>query len=383
VLRATTCNLDRGRSARGARDRDGRLGSRDRGEGRLRDVHAQGDRRTGGRGRHDPTAPRAETASTSTRRARWTGDPRGVQRIIRRRVRDAYHAGSSAATRSRSGRACPSSWTSRRSSAIAIPSSDAATFVIGISQSGETADTLAAMRLAARARRDGARYHEHDGSQATRECDGCFFTRAGRDRRRATRLRGPVAGDDVALRLAESARHARQDADRGARRRAQAPAALHRLGARGVRGEHAGDRAHVLASANFFLYIGRHVGLPVALEGALKLKEISYVSADAYAAGEMKHGPIARLDDETPWCAWRLARRCSRSSSRISRRLRARGARVIARTTAGERLVEPQSMRRSRVRRRLDAPAGARGDSAPAARVRDRARAAPERRSAA
>jgi glutamine---fructose-6-phosphate transaminase (isomerizing) len=52
--------------------------------------------------------------------------------------------------------------------------------------------------------------------------------------------------------------------------------------------------------SEFFLYIGRHVGLPVALEGALKLKEISYIAADAYAAGEMKHGPIALLDDSTP-----------------------------------------------------------------------------------
>ena len=52
--------------------------------------------------------------------------------------------------------------------------------------------------------------------------------------------------------------------------------------------------------AEFFLYLGRHVGLPVALEGALKLKEISYISTDAYAAGEMKHGPIALLDESTP-----------------------------------------------------------------------------------
>src|SRR5208282_5896221 len=52
--------------------------------------------------------------------------------------------------------------------------------------------------------------------------------------------------------------------------------------------------------SEFFLYIGRHVGLPMALEGALKLKEISYIATDAYAAGEMKHGPIALLDESTP-----------------------------------------------------------------------------------
>ena len=50
----------------------------------------------------------------------------------------------------------------------------------------------------------------------------------------------------------------------------------------------------------FFLYLGRHIGLPICLEGALKLKEISYIPTDAYAAGEMKHGPIALLDEHTP-----------------------------------------------------------------------------------
>ena len=73
-------------------------------------------------------------------------------------------------------------------------------------------------------------------------------------------------------------------------------------------------------SAGFFLYLGRHVGLPVALEGALKLKEISYISTDAYAAGEMKHGPIALLDESTPVVTWRPTPRCSRRSSRTCRR---------------------------------------------------------------
>ena len=70
----------------------------------------------------------------------------------------------------------------------------------------------------------------------------------------------------------------------------------------------------------FFLYLGRHVGLPVALEGALKLKEISYIATDAYAAGEMKHGPIALLEDATPWFVWRPTRRCARRWSPTCRR---------------------------------------------------------------
>ena len=60
------------------------------------------------------------------------------------------------------------------------------------------------------------------------------------------------------------------------------------------------ETAERFADASFFLFLGRHVGLPVALEGALKMKEISYIPTDAYAAGEMKHGPIALLDEDTP-----------------------------------------------------------------------------------
>jgi glucosamine--fructose-6-phosphate aminotransferase (isomerizing) len=95
--------------------------------------------------------------------------------------------------------------------------------------------------------------------------------------------------------------------------------------------------------ADFFLYIGRHIGLPVALEGALKLKEISYISTDAYAAGEMKHGPIALLDEATPVVC--VATRSPVLEKLISniQEARARGARVIAVTTAGEDAVEPHA----------------------------------------
>ena len=71
----------------------------------------------------------------------------------------------------------------------------------------------------------------------------------------------------------------------------------------------------------FFLYLGRNIGLPVALEGALKLKEISYIPTEAYSAGEMKHGPIALLDEATPSSSSRRGWTAStRSWSRTSRR---------------------------------------------------------------
>ena len=85
----------------------------------------------------------------------------------------------------------------------------------------------------------------------------------------------------------------------------------------------------------FFLYIGRHVGMPVCLEGALKLKEISYIPTDAYPAGEMKHGPIALLDEQTPVVV--VATDSPVLSKVVSniQEVRARGAHVIAVVTEG------------------------------------------------
>ncbi|MFL5929486.1 MAG: SIS domain-containing protein, partial [Gaiellaceae bacterium] len=89
------------------------------------------------------------------------------------------------------------------------------------------------------------------------------------------------------------------------------------------------------ADQQFFLYLGRHIGLPVALEGALKLKEISYIPTDAYSAGEMKHGPIALLEEGTPVVV--VATRIHVYEKIVSniQETRARGAHVIAIATDG------------------------------------------------
>jgi glucosamine--fructose-6-phosphate aminotransferase (isomerizing) len=86
----------------------------------------------------------------------------------------------------------------------------------------------------------------------------------------------------------------------------------------------------------FFLYLGRHIGLPVALEGALKLKEISYIPTEAYSAGEMKHGPIALLDEDTPVVV--VATNIHVYDKIVSniQEVRARGAHVIAVATDGD-----------------------------------------------
>jgi glucosamine--fructose-6-phosphate aminotransferase (isomerizing) len=94
--------------------------------------------------------------------------------------------------------------------------------------------------------------------------------------------------------------------------------------------------ASELCRAEFFLYLGRHVGLPVALEGALKLKEISYVATDAYAAGEMKHGPIALLDESTPVVVVATQSPVLEKVVSNIQEVRSRGARVIAVATEGD-----------------------------------------------
>jgi len=217
------------------------------------------------------------------------------------------------------------------------PVIDERDLVIGISQSGETADTLAAMRLA---REKGARVLAVTnvmGSQATRDSDGVLFTRAGLEigvaatktfvaqvaamylfALKLAATRGTLEPDVFATLVAEMKEMPRRieellaSVDEPVRRMAER-----------------------WCDAGFFLYLGRSVGLGVALEGALKLKEISYVPTDAYAAGEMKHGPIALLDERTPVvCVATDSPVLDKVLSNVSE-VRARGAHVLAVATEG------------------------------------------------
>jgi glucosamine--fructose-6-phosphate aminotransferase (isomerizing) len=202
--------------------------------------------------------------------------------------------------------------------------------VIGISQSGETADTLAAMRLA---RERGARVLAVTnvmGSEATRTADGVIFTRAGMEIGVAatkTFICQVAAMYLLGLRLAEL-------------RGELPPERLAELVTEMKRLPHSIDGvlapiAEAYWESDFFLYLGRHVGLPVALEGALKLKEISYIATDAYAAGEMKHGPIALLDDSTPVVCVATDSPVLEKVVSNMQEVRARGAHVIAIATSG------------------------------------------------
>jgi glucosamine--fructose-6-phosphate aminotransferase (isomerizing) len=217
------------------------------------------------------------------------------------------------------------------------PVLDERDLVVGISQSGETADTLAAMRLA---RERGAKVLAVTnimGSQATRDSDGVLFTRAGLEIGVAatkTFVAQVAAMYLFALKLAEL--HGTLEPG-VLRRLCDDLRAMPHLITRLV--EEAREPVRGIArhwkDAGFFLYLGRHIGLSICLEGALKLKEISYIPTDAYAAGEMKHGPIALLDENTPVvCVANESPVLDKVLSNIAE-VRARGAHVIAVATEG------------------------------------------------
>jgi glutamine---fructose-6-phosphate transaminase (isomerizing) len=210
--------------------------------------------------------------------------------------------------------------------------------VIGISQSGETADTLAAMRTA---RQRGARVLALTnimGSQATREADGVLYTRAGLEIGVAatkTFLAQVTALLLLALRLAELRGTLEQPVLKETI--SEVKRLPHRLSELFERDLGGVERiAHEHRAADFFLYLGRHAGLPAALEGALKLKEISYIATDAYAAGEMKHGPIALLDESTPVVVVATESPVLEKVISNMQEVRARGARVIAVASEGD-----------------------------------------------
>jgi glucosamine--fructose-6-phosphate aminotransferase (isomerizing) len=209
--------------------------------------------------------------------------------------------------------------------------------VIGITQSGETADTLAAMRLA---REHGAKVLAITnvmGSQATRDADTVLYTRAGPEVSVAatkTFVAQVATMYLLGLRLAEL--RGTLDPDRLAGLVAELKAIPSKIEATLAACEEVTSEVAVAqAGHGFFLYLGRHIGLPVCLEGALKLKEISYIPTDAYAAGEMKHGPIALLDESTPVvCVATESPVLDKVLSNVEE-VRARGAETIAIATEG------------------------------------------------
>ena len=213
----------------------------------------------------------------------------------------------------------------------------AGTLVVAISQSGETADTLAAFREAKRRGALGLAICNVQGSLLTREAAGTLLTHAGPEIGVAStkaftaqlvalmllalhlgRLRGTLSREACRSLLLSFARvpHQMEQA-------LQAEPQLEEL-------------ARSLGHATDFLYLGRGVNYPIALEGALKLKEISYLHAEGYPAGEMKHGPIALIDETLPVVALAPKGRVYEKMLSNVQEVKARGGRVIAVVSAGD-----------------------------------------------
>jgi glutamine---fructose-6-phosphate transaminase (isomerizing) len=231
------------------------------------------------------------------------------------------------------------------------PLLDQRSLVVAISQSGETADTLAAVREAKAKNARILAICNVVGSMLTRESDGTLYTRTGPEIGVAStkaftsqlvvlfllalhlaKIRGKIAPEQTAELLAELTRVPHQVQDL-------------------LSDDELYNRiAHSLYQRYNFLYLGRGIHYPIALEGALKLKEISYIHAEGYPAGEMKHGPNALIDENLPVVA--LAARDRRNPKSVLRyekmlsnieEVRARDGIVVAVATEGDTHVPQRS----------------------------------------
>jgi glucosamine--fructose-6-phosphate aminotransferase (isomerizing) len=219
------------------------------------------------------------------------------------------------------------------------------TLVVAISQSGETADTLMAIRHAREQRSKVLAICNTNGSTIPRESDAVIYTHAGPEIGVAStkgfmtqlvacyllalylaQVRGTKFGDEIAAIVRElemMPHHVQRMLDDSGR---------------------VEDLARELADAKSVLFLGRHAGYPVALEGALKLKELAYIHAEGFAAGELKHGPIALVEDGMPViCVVPPRGRDFLHDKMVSgiQEVRARGARTIVLAEDGDDAVAP------------------------------------------
>src|SRR5918999_816735 len=210
------------------------------------------------------------------------------------------------------------------------PPIDDRTLVIGVSQSGETADTLAPLRLAEERGATVVVVTNVVGSAITREADAVIYLQAGPE----IAVASTKAFVTQVLVLQMIALHmARQ---RGALADSRLRAYGHAIRSLPRLAPEIKKLAQRYSRVRDFIYIGRGVGFPIAMEGALKLKELSYVHAEGYAAGELKHGPIALLDADTPLVAIATAGSVYDKVVSNVAEARARSAPIIAIATEGD-----------------------------------------------
>jgi glutamine---fructose-6-phosphate transaminase (isomerizing) len=211
------------------------------------------------------------------------------------------------------------------------------TLTVVITQSGETADTLAALREAKREGAPSIAICNVVGSMATRETDGTVYTHAGPEigvastKAFTTQL---VALYLLALRLGQVRGAISLEASKPhVDALLQLPLLLEQTLKVAPQIEEVAARFH---NRSDFLYLGRGINYPIALEGALKLKEISYIHAEGYPAGEMKHGPIALIDEQLPVVNIAPHGHVFEKMIGNMQEVKARGGSIIALTTRGD-----------------------------------------------
>ena len=214
------------------------------------------------------------------------------------------------------------------------PVIDDRTLVVAIGQSGETADTLAAMEAV---RQRGARLIticNVEGSLATRTAESTLYMRSGIEVGVAS-TKTFVASITLLMLLAAYLRQARSQSSSAGliSQLARAPELMGRVLSQQALYR---EMAQRYARYDHFLYLGRGMDYPIAVEGALKLKEISYIHAEAYPAGEMKHGPIALIDERMPTVAIATAGPLYDKMVGNIMEVKARGGSVIALATEGD-----------------------------------------------
>ncbi len=225
------------------------------------------------------------------------------------------------------------------------PILDRTTLVVSISQSGETMDTLMAVRYARQQRAKVLSICNTNGSTIPRESDAVIYTHAGPEIAVASTkgfLAQVVACYLLGLYLAQvKGSKYGDEISRVVDELATLPAGIQRMldEADAVR-----KLARDLVESRSILFLGRHVGFPVALEGALKLKELAYIHAEGFAAGELKHGPIAVIEDGTPVFVIVPPRGRDQLQEKVVsniQEVRARGARTIVLAEDGDEDVVP------------------------------------------
>lgn len=226
------------------------------------------------------------------------------------------------------------------------PVLDRSTLVVAVSQSGETADTLEAVRHAKSQKARVLAVCNTNGAQIPRESDAVLYTRAGPEIGVASTkafLAQVTANLLVGLALAQA--RGTKYPDEVAREFAELEAMPKLVDRVLETAPQVRAIARELARERTILFLGRHVGYPVALEGALKLKELAYMHAEGFAAGELKHGPIALIEGGLPVIVVMPSPKGrgvlhSKLLSNI-REIQARGARTIVIAEEGDDLVRP------------------------------------------